>query len=414
MFSLVRLPASLFRGVLIFVLAVVGAFGCRATQQSEPAPVPRAAFIANESYPSVEKPAAEGLATALAGSAEPDPVGGKPLEVLVVSGGVGAAPFAAGVLVGWSEAGTRPTFDVVTGVSSGALIGACAFLGPKYDPKLRRLMQTMTSSDLITIRPLRYLVQYRSLGSPATAERLIRTEIDDAFLDDLRQAHAEGRRFFVGTTELETDQLVIWDVGAIASSDRPDAYDLVRKVFLAAISWPGLVPPVEFDLESNGRQYHEQHYDGGATTMAFVRFGPLAAWPQPDAPAQPGWLKGSNLYVLVCRKLYDDPAPMSKRPLPRAMAYMGLMLESLTRADISKIYSFCAASGMGFHLLAMPQEIPQEHLGFRAMFPTQAPQLFETGYRLGAGGPPWRFTPPGAEAGEEVVPRGAIPIQIAR
>jgi hypothetical protein len=400
--------------MLIFVLAVVGAFGCKATPPSEPAPMRPASPLANEPYPSVEKTAAEGLATALAGTPEADPVGPKPLEVLVVSGGVEAAPFAAGVLVGWTEAGTRPTFDVVTGVSSGALIGACAFLGPKYDPKLRRLMLTMTSSDLVTIRPLRYLVRYRSLGSPAAAERLIQSEIDDAFLDDLRQAHAEGRHFFVGTTELETNQLVIWDVGAIASSGRPDADEMVRKVFLAAISWPGLVPPVEFDLESNGRLYHEQHYDGGATTMAFLRFGPLASWPQPDAPAQPGWLKGSNLYVLVCRKLYDDPAPMSKRPLPRVIEYMGLMLESLTRADISKIYSFCAASGMDFHLLSMPQEIPQEHLCFRAMFPTQAPQLFESGHRIGAGGPPWRLTPPGAEAGEEAVPRGDMPIRITR
>src|SRR5437764_11355351 len=38
-------------------------------------------------------------------------------KFLSVSGGGSDGAFGAGVLVGWSEAGRRPTFDIVTGIS---------------------------------------------------------------------------------------------------------------------------------------------------------------------------------------------------------------------------------------------------------------------------------------------------------
>jgi predicted acylesterase/phospholipase RssA len=50
-------------------------------------------------------------------------------NLLAISGGAEDGAFGAGLLVGWSDAGTRPTFDLVTGVSSGALIAPFAFLG---------------------------------------------------------------------------------------------------------------------------------------------------------------------------------------------------------------------------------------------------------------------------------------------
>lgn len=414
MIPLLRFPASSVRGVVIFVLAGVGVFGCRAAPKSDPSLAHDVSSLAREPYPGVEKPVADGLAAELARPAEAPPASPRPLQVLALSGGVGAAPYAAGALVGWTESGTRPTFDVVTGISSGALLGAYAFLGPKYDPKLKELILTLTSEDLVKVQPLRHVFRDGAFGSAAPAKHLLETRINDDFLADLRQAHAEGRRFFVGTMDLQTNQLAIWDVGAIASSGRPDAGDLVRKVLLAAFSWPGLLPPVEFNVEVDGRCYHEQHYDGGAGAMAFVRFGPLPGWPEHGAPARPGWLKGSNLYVLACRKLYSDPTPVRKRAMSRTMAYIGATFEALTRSDIARLYSLCAVSGMQYHLLAMPQEIPDEPLGFGEVFPKSARQMFEKGYQAGAGGPSWRLSPPGAEPGEEVGPRDGTQVDTCR
>jgi hypothetical protein len=55
--------------------------------------------------------------------------GERPLNILALSGGGAGGSFGAGVLVGWSRQGTRPEFDVVTGVSVGALYAPYAFLG---------------------------------------------------------------------------------------------------------------------------------------------------------------------------------------------------------------------------------------------------------------------------------------------
>jgi len=63
---------------------------------------------------------------------------------LYVAGGILIALFGlplgsagAGVLVGWTETGTRPQFDIVTGISTGALIAPFAFLGTGYDAALK-------------------------------------------------------------------------------------------------------------------------------------------------------------------------------------------------------------------------------------------------------------------------------------
>ena len=54
-----------------------------------------------------------------------------PASYLAISGGGDDGAFGAGLLVGWTQAGDRPTFKLVTGVSTGALIAPFAFLGPE-------------------------------------------------------------------------------------------------------------------------------------------------------------------------------------------------------------------------------------------------------------------------------------------
>ncbi len=408
MFSLHWRVIHLIRGMVILAFAGMGIWGCQASTRYGFSPAPEARSQASDRYPAVEKPVADSLAAALLTNAAVPANRPSPLQVLVLSGGVDGAPYASGVLVGWSKSGQRPTFDVVTGVSSGALIGVYAFLGPKYDADLQRLIVTLKTADLVKLRPVSSVLLNGSFSSTKPAERLLRTEINDGLLTDLRQAHAEGRRFFVGTMALQSKRLVIWDVGAIASSGRPDADELVRKVLLASFSYPGFAPPVEFNLEVNGQCYQEEHCDAGPVAMAFVRFGLVPGWPEQGAPVRPGWLAGSDLYVLACRKLYSDPAPVPKSALSRGLTAVHAALESLAQAQIGQIYSVCAVSGIRFHLLAMPQELPRKPLAITELFPTDAPQLFAIGYEMGASGPRWRLTPPGAEPGEESIPRSGL------
>jgi predicted acylesterase/phospholipase RssA len=389
---LIRLLASLVRSGIVLVLAG-GILGCSTCPSGGPLPLPAAPSLIQTAYHAAEPSADKGLSDALGMPGLLAPGGTHPQQILAVSGGVAGAPFTAGVLVGWTKTGTRPTFDQVTGISSGSLIGAYAFLGPKYDAPMRHLILTLNTADLIKFRPLHCMLWDGAFGSGKPAERLIRRVYDDCFMDDLRHAYAEGRRLFVGTMNLETRRLAVWDLGAIASSGRPDADELVRKVLLAAVSWPGAVPPVAFDIEVNGRCYREEHCDAGSVAMVLPPLAPMSGCPA-----------GSDIYVLASRKLYPEPVCVRKSAICRLKPCIAAFFEALTRDDICRVHSLCLLCGARFHLLALPQIYHGEPPSLTNLYPKEAPKLFATGYQLGVSGPCWRFTPPGAEAGEEIIP----------
>jgi hypothetical protein len=74
---------------------------------------------------------------------------GGPLSYLALSGGGADGAYGAGVLNGWTAAGTRPQFSVVSGVSTGALIAPFAFLGPAYDATLRDVYTSGIAESLL-------------------------------------------------------------------------------------------------------------------------------------------------------------------------------------------------------------------------------------------------------------------------
>src|SRR5262245_19747308 len=175
----------------------------------------------------------EALTARLKDDGPPDPARPKK-HVLALSGGGKFGAYTAGVLNGWSASGCRPTFDVVTGVSTGSLVATYAFLGPAYDPRLRFLYTTLETRDVVRRRPALSVLWSDAAYSSAPLARLIADEVDAPLLARVAAAHAQGRRLFVGTTNLDTRRLVIWDMGAIASGPRPDRLDLFRQVLLAS------------------------------------------------------------------------------------------------------------------------------------------------------------------------------------
>jgi predicted acylesterase/phospholipase RssA len=79
----------------------------------------------------------------------------------------------------------------------------------------------------------------------------------------LRRSRSKGRRLFIGTTNLDADRAVIWDIGAIAASHKPGRLKLFKQVVLASTSIPGVFPPVNLEVTDAGKIYHEMHVDGG-------------------------------------------------------------------------------------------------------------------------------------------------------
>lgn len=153
-----------------------------------------------------------------------------PANFLALSGGGEKGAFGAGLMVGWSESGQRPEFKLVTGVSTGALIAPFAFLGPSRDQQLRRVFTDITQKDVFSARWLMAALYHDALSDTAPLFTLISEFVNAEMLADIAREYYRGRLLFIGTTNLDVQRPVIWNVGAIAASQHPGALDLVRKI----------------------------------------------------------------------------------------------------------------------------------------------------------------------------------------
>lgn len=324
-------------------------------------------------------------------------------QILALSGGGAYGAYSVGVLAGWTCSGRRPTFDIVTGVSTGGIISTFAFLGPAYDARLVDMYTNTSSDDIYRMRPRASVLWSDSAATTEPLQHMIARHIDCQTLQAVAQAHQQGRRLYVGTTNLDTRRLVVWDLGAIASSGRPDALDLYRKVVLASASVPGFFPPVPIEVEINGQRYTELHADGGATSQVFLGGAML---PLDQSALQPGRLPlvGSNVYVIIAGKAYADPECIQPRITSIATSALASLTAAETRNDMARIWTLCMLTGMRYHQTAIPQSFPAPKEGL-TFDPTTMRQMYNEGHRLAQSGQAWRNTPPGIDASEQVIPR---------
>jgi hypothetical protein len=192
------------------------------------------------------------------------------VELLAVSGGGGDGAFGAGVLAGWSASGTRPVFNVVTGVSTGALTAPFAFLGSDWDKQLTAVYTQIRPSDVFETRFLSAALWNDALAYTNPLARLISRYADSSMLEAIAAEYRKGRLLFIGTTDIDAGRPVIWNMGEIAASRQPGALDLFRKILLASAAIAAFFPPVLIDVEVNGRRYREMHVDGGTFTQLFL------------------------------------------------------------------------------------------------------------------------------------------------
>lgn len=194
---------------------------------------------------------------------------GRKVNVLAISGGGSNGAYGAGVLVGWTEAGNRPDFDIVTGVSTGALTAPFAFLGKDWD---RRLTEAYTSEAADRILEKRGLDLFftPSIFRNNALRDLVAKYVDPPLLYAVAVEHAKGRRLMIATTNLDTEEAMIWDMGAIASRGDVAALQLFRDVLVASASIPGVFPPSLIEVEGSNRKLSEMHVDGSVTTPFFV------------------------------------------------------------------------------------------------------------------------------------------------
>ncbi len=322
-------------------------------------------------------------------------VAGPRRNILVLSGGGKFGAFSAGVLCGWSAAGTRPPFNIVTGVSTGALIAPAAFLGSQYDHLLADWYTKVRTKDIYTKRPLLALLWRDSLGDSAPLRRLIDELYTDDFLALIAKAHAAGRRLYVATTNLDTGRQVHWDLGAIAAGNLPEKGELFRNILLASCSIPGLLPPVPIEIKVDGRSYTELQADGGVSALML-----LPPWMVLEEQSK----TGTNVYVIVSGKLPPPPQSVERRFDQVSLQALKELLEAKTQDDLQRVYWLTRLMGGRFAATWIPPDFPVDSESTQ-FDPKEMRQMFDKGYHLTTSGAAWRALPPGVNPQEWPWPR---------
>lgn len=323
-------------------------------------------------------------------------------NLLAVSGGGEDGAFGAGLLCGWTETGTRPVFNLVTGVSTGALTAPFAFLGPRYDAALKDVYTNITIRDVAEARGLLRVPFDESVADTSPLFRTISRHLDEAMLDAIAEAYRGGRLLLIGTTNLDAQVPVVWNIGAIAASGHPRALDLVRRLLLASAAVPGAFPPVMIDVELDGQRHQEMHVDGGAFAQAFLY--PRAVGEARQA-RQRGGVRVREVDAWVLRNARLDPnwASVDRRVFGIVGRSISTMIFTSGFNDVVRMYEATQRDGVDYNLAFIGSDFTTE---LKAPFDqTYMRALFDYGYALGRRGYSWAKRPPvGGSAPAPTVP----------
>ncbi len=278
------------------------------------------------------------------------------LSYLALSGGGADGAYGAGVLNGWTAAGTRPEFSLVSGVSTGALIAPFAFLGPAYDATLRDVYTSGIAESLLNTPNIVHAVFGSGLFGNTHLRELVARHIGQDMLGAIAAENARGRKLFIVTTNLDTQRTVIWDMGRIAAIRSSQALNLFRDVLAASASIPVVFPPF------------------------LLRNGALA-----------GGLR-MNIYVLVNDKVERDFQLVQNSTIDIAARASASVTKTQIRSVLYETYDFARHNNFGFNLTYVDRDFPSPgSFGFETSYMRS---LYQYGYDKAKAGGLWAKAPP--------------------
>ncbi len=302
---------------------------------------------------------------------------GERLEILALSGGGADGAFGAGVLRGWTESGRRPRFDIVTGVSTGALMSVFAFLGPRYDDLLEDLYTRTNNSRIYRRKPLLAGLTGASMYDYTPLKHEIERLIDARLLDEIAREHRRGRRLYVATVNLDAGRLVAWDIGLIAASGHPMRVRIVQKILRASAAVPGFFKPVYIQpLPDNPAR--QMHVDGSVKAPFLLEEFML----RPPA-------REKVVRVIVNGRLQAAGEAEAVKPNTIAISRRSIreLLRTMMRKTVFEAGAMTRRHGGRYQVISIPESAPPtpDPLDFD---PAHMRRLYEIGRRMGRGLPP--------------------------
>ena len=179
-------------------------------------------------------------------------------------------------------------------------------------------------------------------------------------LAEIARAYDSGRLLLIGTSNLDSQMPVIWNIGAIARSGHPKALDTVRRILLASSAIPGAFSPVLFDATLDGQPFQVLHVDGGAFAQVFLYPVSVSRFRQerlarrlPVAPAR--------AWVIRNARLDPDWASVDRRTLGIVGRAITAMISSQGYNDVLRIYFAAERDGVDYNLAFIGRDFTVEY-----------------------------------------------------
>jgi len=359
---------------IVLILTVVFLSSCTVTRPEESeefrATLPDEAIAAKTETPVGEE-----------GYDDPDDI----LSILALSGGGAYGAYGVGVMTGWTETGLRPEFDIVTGVSTGALISVFAFLGSEYDSMLEELYTTVSNADIFIDKGVKGILS-DSLFDYTPFKEQIERVVTEELLAKVAAEHAKGRRLYVATTNLDSAELVVWDMGDIASGGRTDPLTHFRKVLRASAAVPIFFEPV-YIKPQRGVQLRQAHVDGGLKAAVLVNDFLFRS--ETDK---------KRLYVVINDSLQESSTSGAiEANLPSiAQKSLKTILRTNVVQAVHRAYVTSVQADAEFFMAHVPDEL-NDSVGSLDFDPVVMQALFKAGREDALSGNGWKLLPPEVE-----------------
>ena len=324
-------------------------------------------------------------------------------DVLILSGGGDYGAFGAGFLKGWGTVDdpqmTRPVFDAVTGVSTGALIAPLAFVGTEdaYDQAFT--VYRNPGEDWFALRLFSFLFKRHSLLDNSGLAEQVKESIDEGIIRAIAEGAGESRYLAIGTTNMDQGMVKMWDLGKearrIVQERKPPErfYDII----LASTAIPGAFPPVEIDgdlyvdggVTRNIAYTTDQDYSQSAFNI-WNREQSEKAWPKMRF-----WIVINNQLGTYQRTVQPAWPKLMTRSLE--MAIRASTLASLKSIELAaRLMNLQGRVKVEFRFIAIPDDWrPPVEGSFQK---ETMESLAELGFELGSDPSTWRTKVPNPES----------------